>query len=146
MRDTQYPLRRAVDAVLKGNVTFNGAEVKFYDEKKKVGATDKVYGLYSTQQSNKSADVIDCTWITDETIDIELHHRTEYEVTKDHLDDASNQVYQLLLPSRLNAALENPHLMQIQFFDFDRAITRTVEITPTETVITKIITFSAKIV
>lgn len=145
MRDTQRPLRAAIYSVISGVVLYNGSPIKFYDEKKKAGATDNVYGLFGTQQTAISQ-VIDDSWITDELITIELTHRSEFEVTKDFLDDVADQMLQVLMPTRLNDALPDPTLMQIQSFELDNAITRSVEITATETITSKFVTFSCKMV
>lgn len=145
MRDAQYPLRMALFGVLTGQLTYNGQEVKLYDEKKKVGASDDVYIIMGTQLSVPS-DENDCAWITTETIDLEILHRTEFEVTKDFIDQLSDQIYQLVMPTKLTTSLPDPNLMAIQHFDLQRAVTRSVEITPTETIIAKIITFTAKVI
>lgn len=144
MRDTQRPLRLAIHAIINNNVTYNGQFIKFYDEKKKVGQTDKVYGLYSTQQTTR--DRTSESWITDEKITIELEHKSDFEVTKDFLDDVSDQVYQLLMPNPINDALADPSLMLIQHFELEEALTRSVEISPTETIVSKLLTFSCKII
>jgi hypothetical protein len=145
MRDAQYPLRLAIFGVLNGILTYNGQPVKLYDEKKKVGQNDNVYVLMGTQLSTPIDDNDSC-WITDETIDLEFLHRTEFEVTKDFIDGMTNQACGLLMPDKLTAALPNPTLMQIQYFDLRRAVTRSVEISPTETIIAKIITFGCKVI
>ncbi len=146
MKDTQRPLRLAIHGIINGNVLYNGQPVYFYDEKKKVSRTDKVYGLYSTQNSTRGEDSNDSTWITEERIDIELLHKTQFEVTKDFIDDASDQIYALLMPNRLNDTLPDPSMMLIQHFELEQALTRAVEISPTETIVTKIMTFYCKII
>lgn len=145
MRDTQYPLRRAIYLTLGSNVLYNGSPVKFYDEKKRVGNSDAIYGIFSTQQTSISQP-IDESWVTDELITIELLHKTGFEVTKDIIDDVSNQIYQILMPSRMNDSLPDPNLMKIELFELDSAITRSVEVSDTETIISKIITFSCKMI
>lgn len=144
MRDTQRPFRMAIHSVINGNATYNGQPVYFYDEKKKVGLTDRVYGLYTTQQTTRDH-TSDC-WITDELITLELLHKSGFEVTKDFVDDVSDQLYQLLMPTRINDALPDPSLMLIQNFELEEALTRSVEITDTETIVSKLITFSCKII
>lgn len=145
MRDAQYPLRMAIYGVLTGNLTYDGDVVKLYDEKKKVGSTDNVYILMGTQLSTPTDDN-DCAWITTETIDLEILHRSEYEVTKDFIDQLSGQMYELLMPTKLTSSLPDPNLMSIQYFDLQRALTRSVEISSTETIISKIITFTCKVI
>jgi hypothetical protein len=50
------------------------------------------------------------------------------------------------MPTRMNDALPDPTLMQIQIFELDSAISRSVEISDTQTIISKIVTFSCKII
>lgn len=127
-----------------GAVTYMGQAVNFYDEKKKVGRTDKVYVLFGTQQTTR--DRTSEYWITDERIDLEILHAEEFEVTKDFIDDVSNQIYQLLMPNPINDSLPDPTLMQIQHFELEQALTRAVEVSPTKTIVSKLLTFSCKIV
>ena len=144
MRDAQYPLRLACFNVLTGAVSFNSQVIGFYDEKKR--AAGNIYCIFGTQQSTRSPESTDCMWVTDETIDIEIWHKTGSEVSKDIIDSVSNQIYTLLSPATLTAGFANPSLMQVLFFDLQNAITRAFEITPTESVTGKIITFKCTIV
>lgn len=134
----------AIYGVVGNNILYNGNPVKLYDEKRKVGQADKVYMLFSTQQSTR--DRTSETWITDERIDIEIIQRSEYEVTKDFIDDISEQLYTLLMPDPINDGLPDPSMMQIQHFELEQALTRSIQITDTETIIQKICTFSCKII
>lgn len=145
MRDAQYHLRRAIDAVLTSNVVVDGNTINFYDEKKRAGANERLYCIYGTQQSTPDQNN-DSTWITRETIDIEIYQRTESEVSKDLVDQVSDQLYTLLMPQRISSALANPNLMQVQFFDLQQAVTRSAEISDTETIIQKIVTFTCLVV
>lgn len=144
MKDTHYPLRHAIYTVLNGNITVNGTTVGIYDEKKKAGANERIYCILGSQQSTR--DRTSEYWITRELIDIEIYQRTDFEVTKDFIDQVSNVIYELLMPDPINAGLPNPSLMQIQHFELDRAISRTVELASTETVIQKVATFTCLIV
>jgi hypothetical protein len=144
MKDTHYPLRRAIYTVLNNNIIVQGTTIGIYDEKKKVGANDRTYCIFGTQQSTR--DRTSEYWITRESIDIEIYQKTDFEVTKDFVDQVSDAIYSLLMPDPINAALPNPSLMQIQHFELERAISRTVELMSTETVIQKIATFTCLIV
>jgi len=146
MRDTHYLIRRAFYAVLQGQVTYAGQIVNFYDEKKKASSSDNVYAIFSTQQSSRSQDSNDSTWITDERIDIEITQKQGFEVTKDFIDDVSNQMYQLLMPTRGQDALPVQNEMQFRNVELETALTRSVQISPTETIISKVITFSLQAV
>jgi len=144
MKDTQRPLRMAIYGVVGDNILYQGQPVKLYDEKKKVGRTDKVYMLFGTQQSTRDR-TSDC-WITDERIDIEIIQRSEFEATKDFIDDISDQLYQLLMPDPINDSLPDPSLMLIQNFELEQALTRSIQLSDTETIVEKIVTFSCKVI
>lgn len=144
MRDTHYPLRKAIFGVLNGNIVVNGTNVGLYDEKKRIGANEWIYAIFGTQQTTR--DRTSEYWITRELIDIEIYQQTDFEVTKDFIDQASNVIYELLMPNPINAALPNPSLMQIQHFELERAISRTVELSATTSAVQKIITFTCLIV
>lgn len=145
MRDAQYPLRRAIDQVLTGNVLINGQPINFYDEKKKAGNNEALYCIYGTQQSTPEQ-AMDSAWITRENIDIEIIQKTQFEVSKDLVDEISNQLYTLLMPQKISSALTNPHLMQVQYFDLQQAITRSLQVSDTESIVQKIVTFTCLVV
>lgn len=146
MKDTQYPLRLAVNSVLAGNIIIEGQTINLYDEKKKAGDSDNLYIIFGTQQSTKASRQFDQSWFTDEKIDLEIFHKTGFEVTKDLIDEVSNRVYELLMPTRAADALPVQDNMQIQNFQLEQALTRAVQISPTETVVSKIMTFSCQVI
>lgn len=142
MRDTQKILRAAVYNALNGTVNVGGV-IPVYDEKRPSTSTASVYILLSTQQetSNDTQDA----FITISSIDIEICQDTGSEVSKDTIDDISNEVLVILMPTRENSGLVSPSNMQILNLD-RRTITRAFEISPTQSILRKIITLSATIV
>lgn len=144
MKDTMSILRRAVFDTLNGNLSYLGSPVNVYDEKKKATASDRLFVILGTQQ--ESDDDTSEYFITDSTIDIEIYHKTEFEVSKDAIDEVSNQVMSLILPSPSLNGLPVQNLFLIQCVRRLRAISRNFSITDNESVLSKIITFTCKIV
>lgn len=138
MRDTQKILRHAIFNAL------TGISVPVYDEKKKVRDNTSLYVLLGTQQEQND-DTMD-TFITLSTIDIEVCHKTGSEVSKDKMDDVGNEILERLFPTVQTDGITDPSGVQIQNLRRERTITRTIEITPTESMVRKIITISSQIV
>lgn len=145
MKDTMKILRAAIDAILKGAISYNGGFLLFFDEKVFVGQMPNVYCLYSTQREQDASDQYgsDCTFVTRSTIDLMIVDRTGSEVSKDILDDLSNLIMELLLNSPGNSNLAVPAGFQISYLKRDSAVSGLFQITPTQSEIRKIMTFSA---
>lgn len=134
----------AVFNKITGQITHEAAAVPVFDEKKKAGSTVSLYILLSTQQEtdNSTSDA----FITTSSIDIEIVHRSEFEVTKDDIDDIANQLLELVMPTPDTNALPVQNLFQILNLKRTSTITRQFQITDTETTVAKIITLTADIV
>lgn len=139
MLDLSKPYRLACSSVLQGVISIN-----LYDEKRWVTATDSVFGVFSTQQQTLIEDN-DCTWISRCSIDIEVIQRTGSEVTKDDVDDISNEICVILNPSPGVTPLAYSNL-QFMSPQIESIISRNVSISETETIIIKIIRFVCTIV
>jgi len=139
MRDLSRPYRLAIYAVLNGVIS-----VPVYDEKKKVASTETTFVILSTQQQTP-VEENDCTWISRCSIDIEVIQKTGFEVTKDDIDDISNQICGILLPSQGITPIESPNL-QFTLPEIESIISRNVSITEPETVIVKILRFVCTII
>lgn len=139
MRDTSKQLRLAVFAALSGNVPGYAT----YDEKRAVAATAAKYILLSTQQETPSNDN-DCTWITNSTIDIEVVQKTGSEVSKDDIDEASNTILAILIPTPWVTPLTSGNL-QFQNATVESIISRNLSLTETESVVIKVIRFAVTI-
>jgi hypothetical protein len=144
MKDTQKILRQAVYDIINGQLSYNGSNVPVYDEKRKVGQADSLFVILGTQQ--ETDDSTSDAFITDSSIDIEIQHRTEFEVSKDAIDDVSNQILQILMPTPQTDGFLVQNLFQITCVRRTSTISRNFSISDSVSIIAKIITISAKIV
>ncbi len=144
MRDTQKLLRMAVYNLISGQLSYNSTNVPVYDEKRKVGATDNIFVILSTQQ--ETDDNTSDAFITDSSIDIEINHKSDFEVSKDAIDDVANQILTLILPTPSTDGFPVQSLFQITCVRRTSTITRNFSISDSQTIIAKIITISSKIV
>lgn len=144
MRDTQRPYRMAIFNTINGLITLNSIVVPVYDEKKKATSTANIYILLSTQQETDFS--TSDAFITRSSIDIEIIHRTEFEVTKDDIDEIADQFLQLVMPTPDTNALPVQNLFQIINMVRTSTITRQYNITDTETIVAKIINLTSDIV
>lgn len=141
MRDTSKQLRLSVFNCLSGNL----GGVPVYDEKKKVSTTDSTFILLSTQQETPS-DQNDCTWICRSSIDIEIIQKSGSEVSKDTIDDLSNTVLTLLLPTPGTTGLSPAYNLQFQNGFCESVISRNISLSETESILQKIVRFVVTIV
>lgn len=119
--------------------------IKVYDEKKKVGETDSVYVLLSTQTESPTEDN-DCTFITKSIMDVEIIVKTGFEVTKDTMDDLANLILGLVVLSPQVSGLTVPSGFQFTNLYCSKSVSRNLTITNSESVLTKILTFVVNIV
>lgn len=143
-RDTMKILRHACRDLLTG-LTYNGTPVPVGDEKLKYndrGAT--LFVTFGTQ--TESPDNTSDAFITDSSIDIEINHKTGFEVSKDAIDDVSDDILNILLPYPETDGFQVQDGVLIQCVTRSQAITRNYSLTDTQTYISKIITITCKIV
>ena len=152
MRDTAKQLRQAVYQCMAGQIGYPDPTypedtilLKFYDEKKLVSVTEKIFALLSTQQETLT-DENDCTWITRSSIDIEIYHKTGSEVSKDVIDDLSNAILVRLMPTPQTTNIIDPSNLQFCNHKVDSIISRNISLSETESVLEKIIRFSVQII
>ena len=144
MKDTQAILRHAVFAVLNGQLSYNSVNVPVYDEKRKAGATDNLFVILGTQQ--ESDDDTSDAFITDSSIDIEIQHRTAFEVSKDAIDEVGNQILQILMPTPQTDGFQVQNLFLITCVRRSSTISRNFSLTDSNSIVAKIITITCKIV
>lgn len=137
MRDLSKPFRLAVFSVLNGNT----GGIPIYDEKRLVSSTDNTFILLSTQQQTPQ-DENDCTWVSRLSIDIEVYNKTGSEVSKDTIDDVSNTILGLLLPTVGVSPISSGGI-QFTYAFAESIISRNIGITETESVLQKVIRFVA---
>jgi len=82
----------------------------------------------------------DCTWVNRASIDIEIYDKTKSEVTKNTMDDISNEILTILLPAPYSTTITSSNL-QFQNAFCESIISRNLAITDTESVMVKIIRF-----
>lgn len=145
MRDTTEILSNAIFQALNGSVSYNGQTIPVYDEKKKVGSTENIYILFSTQQEMPPDDVQMC-FMNDSFLDIEIVHKTQSEVTKTILSRVANSILEILFPTPLTIGIVEPSGVQIPVFEYAGSVTRVFEVSPTESIVRKFIKVRAKII
>lgn len=140
MRDLSKPFRLAVFAALTGNT----GGIKMYDEKRKVSDSDTEFILFTTQQQTPTEDN-DCTWVSNASIDIEVYQKTGSEVSKDEIDDISNTICEVLIPT---PGVTNITSGGLQFLHArgESIISRNLSISETESVLQKVIRFVVTVV
>jgi hypothetical protein len=145
LRGTGKILRNAIYNLLTGAITYDSTTVKVYDEKKKVGDSDQVFILLSTQQETPTEDN-DSAFITRSSIDIEVIAKTEFEVSKDVIDDIGDDIIDLIKPTVITDGYTVPSGYQFQNGKIESSITMTLQITETQSILRKIIKFVVNIV
>lgn len=140
MRDTQKQLRLAVFNALNGVIS-----VPVYDEKKLVSATDDTYVLLSTQQETPTEET-DCTWITRSSIDLQVMQKTGSEVSKDDIDDISNEILVILMPTRGTLGITAPSGLEFQNPAIESIVSRDLSLSETESILIKLVRFVVTIV
>ena len=141
MRDVSKPFRLAVFNCLNGNLS----GVPVYDEKQKVPASDTLFVLLSTQQQTQIEEN-DCTWINRCSIDIEVIQKTGSEVSKDDIDDTTNDILTLILPTPTTCGLIAPGGLQFCNPVCESIISRNLSLSETESVVQKVIRVVVQII
>jgi hypothetical protein len=144
LRDTGKIFRKAIYDALNGKITYSGSNVPIYDEKKKAGDGTGLYVLFSTEQ--QTPDNTFDTFMTESTLDLEICHKTDLEVSKDVQDDVANVILEILFPTPVTVGITDPSGFQIQNFSFAGSITRAFMISPSESILRKFIKLKATIV
>lgn len=135
-RDTMKPFRLAIFNLLNGNIS-----CEIYDEKKKSSDSNGLYVTMGTQTENQSSQQTDTSWMHDVTLDLEIIQKTGMEVSKDDIDDVSEEIYEILEPVFGTGALVIPGF---QVTDLRvSGVSRTFEVSATESIVTKTCTISA---
>lgn len=139
MRDACKQHRQATAEALSGNT----GGIPVYDEKRWVQDTDSTYVLLSTQQQTPIQEN-DCTWISLNSLDIEIYQRTGSEVSKDEIDDIANTVLGILIPTPGVCPLTAGNL-QFGYAQAESIISRNMSLSETESIVVKVIRFTVQI-
>jgi hypothetical protein len=137
-------LRLAVFNVLNGAVSYNSITVPVADEKRRIPQTANLFIILGNQQETDESP--DAAFITNSSIDIEIHHKTDYEVSKDVIDDVSNSILTLLIPTPGTHGLPVQNLMQILSVNRASAASRNFAVTDSGSVVSKVITITCRII
>lgn len=127
---------------MAGQLSYNGISVPVYDEKKRDKQLANLYVVLSTQQ--ETDDNTDTSFTTDSSIDIDITHKTEFEISKDAIDEVSDQILELLLPNPDGPGW-NVSGFLIQNIRRSSTISRNFSLTDSQSIIAKIITITSKI-
>lgn len=138
------PFRKAIYDCLTGNVTYAGNTLSIFDEKVHTGSQPNVYILLSTQKEQDATDQ-DCAWETKSTIDILIITKSGSEVSKDAIDDISQKIYDLVLTLQGNSLLAVQTGFQILYLRRESAASGSVQISPTQSELQKIVSLTAYI-
>lgn len=145
MRDTMKAIRTGIHGIIDGAISYNSAAVPVYDEKVFTGVSPDLYIIFSTQQESPGPDQNDCTEMVRSSIDIEIIRRTGSEVSKDTIDDVSNDLYGLIVPAHGLAGFTMSGF-QIIYAARESAVTQNIITTESESILRKTIRFSFIIV
>lgn len=133
MKDTKKILRKAIYDSL-GSLTYNSVAVPVYDEKAPQSNTANMFVILSTQ-SETAIERNSSAFITQSSIDLELWHKTSYEVTKDGIDDVYEDIIDTIFPTIGTYGITVPSGFQFQEGFRESSITQSVQLSETESVL-----------
>lgn len=139
------PYRKAVYECLNGNINYNATNIPVFDEKVPAGNVPQHYVLLGTQRQSDITDQ-DCYWIHRSSIDIVIVGRSDFETSKDAIDDISNTIYGLLLNSPGSDNLPAQSGYTFNQTKIESAVAGPVEINQTTTILQKVITLTSNII
>jgi hypothetical protein len=144
MKDTMRIFRKAVYDCLNTFIIYKSANVAVYDEKVKAGQSPNLYVLFQSQRETDTTQT-DCGWECKANLDLLIVDKTGSEVSKDTVDEISDQIYELLLnlPGSDNLAAQSG--FKIMMLKRESAVTGLLQITPTQSELQKLITLTATI-
>lgn len=144
MKDTMQVLAKAIYDVINNNIVIDGSTIPVYDKKRRAQATGGLYIILGQQSENDDPQTSDA-FITTSSIDIEIWHVTEYEVSSDVINEVSNQILQRISTVPEGDNLPGQNLFQIQDVRRTSSTLTEFSIGPSDTALNKIITIQATI-
>ena len=136
-------MQLAVYSLLDGALTYEGNPVPTFDEKRNIAGDPNIYVLLSTQTETASNDsATDCVIATESTIDIEIIHKTGYEITKKAIHSIADQILGAIITGPGSGLIEAEGF-QVLNQRRTRSVTRNFSLTESQSVISRIITISA---
>jgi hypothetical protein len=146
MKDAHKPLRTAIYEALNGNVVVNfnndGSVVPIYDDE----VTDRgqnVYVLLTTQTGTDASNRSHFNGSA--TQEIQIIDKTELSVDKRRVDDIADQVFEILWPTPQSDGLVQQTGFQILNLRKQADNYLPLQISSTQTLMRRIITFSARV-
>lgn len=140
MKDLDKPYRKSIYDALNGNLS--GTPV--YDEVTKVGTSDTLFVLLGGQRSTRDPQA-DSLWSRRHSIEVIITHKQGTSVTKDLIDDKSDEILEILFPDYDSFGVTEPSLVQFLNPDFESGVTQPMIFT-NETIIAKVLTISVTII
>lgn len=143
MRDPGFYIRKAYKNALTGNVTNKGSAVPVVDEKLHENMRDDIYIMFSTQSEedkpNKSyfASVVNLAVL--------IVNRKESAVQKSVVEDVSNQILQIIIPTITTHGLTIDSPFKISFVKRDSTNTGGAKLDDGDFIIVKQINFRNRI-
>lgn len=113
MKNTQKPFRLALFNALSGHITHNAVNIGFFDERKTASDQANIYVTFGTQ-SERVIEENDSCFITQSTIRLAVVSKVFSETSKDIINDITDSILQLLLPTNQTNGFTDPSGMQIQ--------------------------------
>ncbi len=140
MKDIDKILRKAVFDALDGNIS-----VPVFDEVKKIGNTQTLFVILGGQRTKRDP-TADGLWARRCTIEVIITQKTGSSVSKDDIDDVSNEILEILFPDYDTFGVSSPSGFQFANEDFETGTTNRLQLTPTESVIAKVLLISVNII
>lgn len=145
MKDTCKSLRKVVYDATNTFVVYKSLPVPVVDEKVFTGQIPDLYILLGRQTETDISDD-DCTYKTRSTIEVWIISKTGSEVSKDVIDDISQQILDLLIPLPPFDNFVQPAGLEIEYLRRQSSVEGQVQITPTQSELQKVITLTANII
>lgn len=144
MLDAGASLRKAYNSALNGNVTFSGSAVPLVDGKLHENMREDVYIMFSTQSDtdkpNKNY------FATEINLAVLIVNRKEATVQKSVVENISNQVLTIIIPTTTTHGLIIDAPFKITFVKRDNANTQGAKLDDGTFIIAKEINFRNRII
>lgn len=118
--------------------------MNIYDEVKKIGTNETLFVLMGGQKSTRDPQG-DGLWARRNTIELIITHRQGVSVTKDSIDDVSEEIHQILFPDYKTFDVTTPSLIQFVNADFESGVTQPL-IFSDQTIMAKVLNISVTII
>lgn len=143
MKDPHKAFRMAVYSALNGNLTdLDNAAVQIFDGKAEEGVGD-TYVILSTETGNQIPNF--SLFLHDSSILLQICTKTQDSISKDQLDQVSNQITQILFPGTATDGLVQQSGFQINCLQAQSVNSNEVVLQNALTEATKFLRLTAKI-